>query len=285
MVSTSLTEEQTRIKREKAKQAVALAMEGCWQEALEANKAILSICPQDVEALNRLGKALSELGRHSEAREAFQTALNACPTNAIARKNLERLSYLKDDSAGPRHRERVVPQLFIEDSGKSTVTSLTKVAPSHMLAKVAAADPVTLKLHDRTVIVETLGEERLGEIEPRLTLRLTRLINGGNRYTAAVKSVGENAATIIIREAYQAPALAGVVSFPCKSNGSQRFLPYEEMTIETKDELQEGEVPDQWGDGQEESGKVDLKSAGHRTQDARTLQEAEEDEDEEEDED
>ena len=59
-------------KKEMAKRAIALAMESRWSDAVATNQAIASEFPDDLEAYNRLGKALAELGRNREARTAFQ---------------------------------------------------------------------------------------------------------------------------------------------------------------------------------------------------------------------
>ena len=56
----------------------------------------------------------------------------------------------------------------------------------------------------------------IGQVEPRLTSRLTRLIKGGNRYEAIVTSVEEQELNIIIREVYRHPTQSDLVSFPYK---------------------------------------------------------------------
>ena len=50
-------EERTRLKRQSSKQAIALALQGQWREAVAANKGILENFPKDVDAYNRLGRA------------------------------------------------------------------------------------------------------------------------------------------------------------------------------------------------------------------------------------
>ena len=109
-----------KVRRDRAKKAVALAMHSHWDEAALMNRAILKDFPDDLEAQNRLGKALSELGRNREARKAFQRALEISPHNAIARKNFDRLMSIGDQDA-PRSQGRVeaAPKVFIEESGKS----------------------------------------------------------------------------------------------------------------------------------------------------------------------
>ena len=50
-------------------------MEGRWEAATEVNRSILDLFPEDMEAFNRLGKALLESGDYIEARSAFTQAL------------------------------------------------------------------------------------------------------------------------------------------------------------------------------------------------------------------
>ena len=68
-------EDRSKIRREKSKEAIALAMENRWEEAITVNRSILELFPEDIEAYNRLGKAFFELGEYGEARTAFSKAL------------------------------------------------------------------------------------------------------------------------------------------------------------------------------------------------------------------
>jgi Flp pilus assembly protein TadD len=87
-------EEQVRLIRMASRQAVALALQGRWREAVEANKGILENFPSDVDTLNRLGRSHIELGEYAEARAAYTRAKALDPYNSIADKNLSRLAHL-----------------------------------------------------------------------------------------------------------------------------------------------------------------------------------------------
>ena len=63
-------EDKSKTKKSQTKMAVALAMERRWEEAAGVNRAIIEDFPDELEAYNRLGKALSELGQNGEASEA-----------------------------------------------------------------------------------------------------------------------------------------------------------------------------------------------------------------------
>ena len=93
-------EERQRIRRQLVERAIELAMRNSWEEAVETNRRLVENFEPDVEAWNRLGKAYGELGRITEAREAYTRALGIDATNAIAQRNVQRLSLIKTNRAG-----------------------------------------------------------------------------------------------------------------------------------------------------------------------------------------
>ncbi len=182
-------EELTKNRREKSRRAISLALESRWHEAHETNLDILHRYPDDVDALNRLGKALLALGRYAEAREAFERALVYSPYNTIAKKNLERLSHLHEDTPFPQPTKTVAPDPFIENGGRSRMMVLQQPPTYEVLAKMAAGDEVTLINGPKGLLVENRDGEYLGQVEPKLGVRLCRLMEGGNRYGAAITKI------------------------------------------------------------------------------------------------
>src|SRR5260370_25326946 len=89
--ATYQPEEKARLRRELTEKAIKLALESNWEEAVEANQRLLSLHPRELSTLNRLGKALSELGRYGEAKQAYADAIGIDPTNTITRNNLRPL--------------------------------------------------------------------------------------------------------------------------------------------------------------------------------------------------
>jgi hypothetical protein len=65
--------------------------------------------------------------------------------------------------------------------------------------------------------VKSEDGDRLGEVDPRQGLRLVQLMQGGNRYDAAILNAGENKVQVVIKEMYQHPSQAGRPSFPVKA--------------------------------------------------------------------
>ena len=215
-------EEQVRLRRQRSKQAIGLAMQGRWREAVVANEDIIASFPGDVDAYNRLGRAHIELGEYALAKEAYAKAMELDPYNIIARKNLQRLSYLEEVVGVADDSDHVEPQHFIEETGKTGVVALYRLAPLAVLAKMAAGDRVYLKVDGAGLNVENGHGEYVGQVEPKHGQRLIKLIGGGNRYSAAVVSVNEERVTVIIREIYQDPSQAGQLSFPPKGVDSLR---------------------------------------------------------------
>jgi len=217
-------EEQVRLRRQRSKQAIALAMQGRWREAVAANQEIIASFPHDVDAYNRLGRAYIELGEYAQAKEAYERAVEIDPYNVIAQKNLRRLPYLGEGVGSEADSDRAEPQHFIEETGKAGVVSLYRLAPPGVLARMTAGNKAYLKAGDSGLSVENARGEYLGQVEPRHAQRLVKLMEGGNQYAAAIVSAAEDRVLVIIREVYQDPSQVGVLSFPPR--GGESLRPY-----------------------------------------------------------
>jgi len=224
-------EEQARLIRQASKKAIALAMEGRWREAVGANKEILETFPNDIDTLNRLGRAYLELGEYAEARAAYQRAKELDAYNSIADKNLRRLALLDGGKEGAKAEgsTRLEPNYFIEETGKAGVVRLQQLGPREVLARMVAGDKVTLEAANGNLRVTNEEGDFLGVVETRHGQRLARLMAGGNRYVASVTSSTEDSLAVIIREVYQHPDLAGQLSFPSKGLDSARLINMERM--------------------------------------------------------
>ncbi len=218
-------EERTRLRRQSSKQAIALAMQGRWQEAVAANLSLLESFPTDVDAYNRLARAYMELGDYALAKTAYEKTVELDPYNTIARKNLNRLSHLGETPVSAEAGfARVEPQQFIEEVGKAGVVNLHRLAPPGILAKTVAGSRVNLKTDGANLVVENSRGEYLGQAELKHGPRLIKLMERGNQYSATIVSSTAEAVTVMIREVYQHPSQAGRLSFPSK--GADGFRPY-----------------------------------------------------------
>jgi len=218
-------EDRTKLKRTSNKEAILLAMQGRWHEAIAANESLLESFPNDVDIYNRLGRAYMELGEYSLAKQYYEKALELDPYNNIARKNLNRLSHLGEPAVSSGGASYAVePQQFIKEVGKAGVVNLYRLAPPGILAKTVAGSKVNLRIEGSSLVAEDVRGEYLGRVEPRHGQRLVKLMQGGNKYTATVINATEEGVAVIIRETYQDPSQVGSLSFPPR--GVEAARPY-----------------------------------------------------------
>ncbi|MBN1176300.1 MAG: tetratricopeptide repeat protein [Dehalococcoidales bacterium] len=229
-----------RLKQQRSKEAIDLAMQARWQEAVEVNKEIIESYPEDVDACNRLGRAYMELGQYSLAREAYNRTIQMDPYNAIAARNLRRLSDLGESDEDDVETDTVDPHHFIEEIGKAGVVTLYELAPKENRARMVAGDKVVLKPEGSALVVENRRGVYMGKVDPKYAQRLVRLMLGGNQYTSSVVKSTMDMMTIIIRETYQHPSQVGKLSFPPR--GMEEFRPYVgDKLLKVEDDEEEDE--------------------------------------------
>lgn len=228
--SAKATEEDRRLgRRQLAQQAIALAVQSRWQEAIDANLRVVEMAPDDSETFNRLGKAYTEIGKVTEAKEAYENALKADPANLIAQRNLERLSRISEAEVAELSKkagQKLDPRFFIEETGKTRVMAVEEPAEPAVLATLTAGDEAKLDGRDNRLAVTTMDGTAVGFVPARLATRLTRLMGTGNEYQAGVVGVDERGLRVIIRETNQAPQNAGRISFPPQTNQGSLPRPY-----------------------------------------------------------
>ena len=223
---TTQTQEPSKPKSAYVDDAVQLAVDARWEEAVELNEFIIQSFGADEGSQNRLGKALTELGRLEEAKAAYDASLAINPMNPVARKNatkLESLMNAKDIlKGGP---VKVDLNLFVEEMGKTTTTTLRSAA-SDVCSKVAPGDVAELRVDGDGIEVDTVRGVRVGSLEPKLARRLLKFIQGGNRYQAGITSCDGATVKVIVREVYQDPKFVGKPSFPIVRRREVEFRPY-----------------------------------------------------------
>jgi tetratricopeptide (TPR) repeat protein len=216
--------------------AIQLAMESKWEEAVELNQFILENFGPEDQAYNRLGKALTELGRLEEARDQYEKSLKLNPFNTVAKKNRSKLEVLiqhKDDiKTGVT---RVDLNLFVEEMGKTVITQLEAVEDPAVCDKVVAGDIAELSVAGDAITVTTLRGIHLGQLEPKMARRLIKFMQGGNRYQAGVTNCDGGLVRVIVRETYQDPKFAGKPSFPMRAKREVAFRPYARESLIQRD--------------------------------------------------
>jgi hypothetical protein len=226
------TTEHLKPRSQYSEDAVQLAIQGKWDEAVKLNKFIIESFGADEETQNRLGKSLSELGKLKEAKASYEAALKLNPMNSIAKKNAARINALLHQKEGLKvGGTRVDLNLFVEEMGKTVITNVDAPANADISSKVAAGDVAELKIEGDGILAETSRGVKVGSLEAKLARRLIKFMRGGNRYQAGVTSVDGNTVKLIVRETYQDPRFAGKPSFPMRRKREVEFRPYAKESL------------------------------------------------------
>jgi len=253
-MATFPTEDRLRQKRTKSEQAISLAMKNRWDEAAQINREILDAFPNEVDAYNRLGKALTELGRYAEARDAYAQAVKLDPLNGIASKNLQRLGKLAAEGSAAPAPSPVDPRLFIEESGKTTVTQLTDVRRNEAAAKLSAGDQLQLTRRGNQVVLSDQAGNDIGRIEPKLEQDLIRMLDLGNQYSVFVTAANEQTVYAIIRETHRSAAMGNRPSF--RPSAAQEVRAYTREGGPRFELEEEEEEEEEMGEEEEEEVEV-----------------------------
>ncbi len=201
--------------RSLADQAIASALDADWPRAADLNKQILDAAPDDVEARNRYGRALLELGRLEEARAAYQETLKAYPHDPIGLRQVARIGALLDDKHKPNTtRSKTQTRLLIEDLGKTGILRLVNPAPANVLARFSPGSEATLREQEGLLAAHAPDGALLGFLEPKVGRRLIELIQAGNEYVVALVTNDQTNPRVAVREVVQSPENAHRISFP-----------------------------------------------------------------------
>jgi hypothetical protein len=226
------TTEHLKPRSQYSEDAVQLAIQGKWDEAVKLNKFIIDSFGADEETQNRLGKALSELGKLKEAKASYEAALKLNPMNSIAKKNAARINALLHQKEGLKvGGVKVDLNLFVEEMGKTVITIVDAPPNADISSKVAAGDVAELKVDGDGIVAETSRGVKVGSLEAKLARRLIKFMRGGNRYQAGLTSVDGNSVKLIVRETHQDPRFAGKPSFPMRRKREVEFRPYAKESL------------------------------------------------------
>ena len=216
--------ERVKTRTELVEEGINAALDRNWKLALDLNQEIAERFGVDEETHNRLGKAYTELGKLDDALTAYRATLELNPLNAIAIKNVTRLTGLIEEKADlPKGQSAVDVNAFVEEMGKSALASVV-LEPGFDPSLLAPGDQVELVPDGDSLRVQTTSGKAVGRVESKLARRVLKFIAGGNKYAAVVANSGDGGLRIIIRETHQAAELAGMPSFPASK--SQEFRAY-----------------------------------------------------------
>ena len=196
-----------------AQSAIKAALQGRWEEAVEYNLAILDPDPADLDALNRLAKAYTQLGQISKAQTTYQKVLKIDRYNQIAQRNLPKITSLKSAPPLSPSSGSTQANIFIEEPGKTRTVKLIKVTNTKLISQLNPGDTVFLSPRTRTISVTTQDDTYIGTLPDDLSRHLIKLIGLGNKYQAVIRLTQKNIVQVLIRETYRSKRTRQVPSF------------------------------------------------------------------------
>ncbi len=195
-------------------QAIKLALENNWEEAIRINLEILEAQSKDIDGLKRLAYAYMQAGKFSDAEKTYQDIIELDRTNPIPTKNLRKLQTLSKQNgvAGSNHVNHM-DNVFIQEAGKTKTVDLTNVADKRTLLNLQHGDDIFLTIKRSKIFAQTMDKTYVGMLPDNIGIRLASFMKGGNEYQACVKGVDDKSVTIFIKEVKRAKKFSNQPSF------------------------------------------------------------------------
>ena len=270
-MSFSSESEQTDLAQQRRvaiEQAVDFASKNKWSEAIAVNREIIKSFGEETESLNRLGRAYMENGQFPSAIKAYKKALKIEPLNRIALRNLDRLA----EASPPQEKKGKIREkkVFFLDNADAVVFLELEAVDLQVINLLNIGDSLGLKVEGSAVHVVNEAGQYLGILTPQVGIRLSRLLDGGNKYEIALADLAIPV-RVAIREEYVHPSQVGKSSFITKtSKASSKVRGYtrrslvfdgrESESLSTDED--DFEINDDFETEQEESGRLTLQEEG-----------------------
>lgn len=212
--------------------AITAALNSEWVEAAKINQKILTLEENNIEALNRLAKALMCAGQIDKAQKTYKKVLELDAYNVIAKKNVEKITKLGTNHTStktnghPRDLAQSthinLPTVFLTEPGKTKTINLLNLASPAVLASLNCGDALLIITKKHSVTISTVEGIYLGALPDDLSFKILSFIEGGNKYEAFVKFATPKSLTIFIREVERAMKFANQPSFHEATNPADK---------------------------------------------------------------
>lgn len=193
---------------DKTSLAVQASLLGNWEEAIVLNSEILNEDPDNIPAMNRLGRAYTELGQKESAKEIYQKVLSYDKYNQVALRCLKMLPVKKSLFTSTLSQEN-----FIEEPGLTKTTELVKVASRDILVSLSCKELLSLTVRSRLIALKSGAGVTIGCLPDDLSLKLSKLVKSGYSYSVCVKAIGQANVSVFIREVRRPARVTAAPSF------------------------------------------------------------------------
>jgi|SRR3989338_4189872 len=226
--------------------AIDAALAQFWDKAIGINKEILKNNRDDIDCLARLAFAYSQVGFLQKAKKIYNKILTLDKFNSLALKNLNKIKNLKEKKLEtPIIRQRVAPDLFIEEPGKTKTVQLINVAPAKILSDINIGDTVVIHAKKHAIEIRGTDKTYFGALPDDIAYRLLKFITAGNTYLACIKNIYKNQVTVFIREISRGKKLIHQATFIPTSFKEYTATVHKEIKKLSANEISDDENRDQ----------------------------------------
>tara|TARA_Y100001936_G_C15686517_1_gene463785 strand:- start:38 stop:628 length:591 start_codon:yes stop_codon:yes gene_type:complete len=120
----------------------------------------------------------------------------------------------------------------VEKSTITTTTSLVNIASSETLLTLSGGQKLEIITDKDILKINNDSGQYIGQIEPKIGLRLSKLIKGGNKYDVTVISVTQEEVIALIKEIFKHPSQANIISFPVIEKNTSNNIQTNSMDFE-----------------------------------------------------
>lgn len=223
------------------KQAIDLAINNQWKEAITVNKTIIKIDKKNLPALLRLGLAYLQTNKLKQAKICYQKVLKLQPGNSIALDNLEKIKILEEKKINslPKKQTYLDPNLFLEIPGKTILAQLINLGQKNILAQLTIGEKVNTKIRRRKIEIRSEKNHYVGSLPDDLSQRLIFFLKAKSTYSCFIKEVSLKKVVVFIREEKKGNSVNQFISFPNNLQRNINFL--KQVNTEEETEKETGE--------------------------------------------
>jgi hypothetical protein len=201
--------------------AIQASLNRNWKEAVKLNTQILKSNPQDIDALNRLAKAMLQTGFKTKSEQTYKKVLKIDKYNPIATKGLETIKSFKVERKSGSTPAPDFTAAFLEEPGTTKTVSLIRLGDTKVLSHLQPGDEVQLVAREHCVSIVTQNQDYIGRLPDDLASRLRPFLKAGNTYQSWIKSVDLHSKSqdkqnlkIFIKELFRSTKYRNIPSFP-----------------------------------------------------------------------
>jgi tetratricopeptide (TPR) repeat protein len=182
------------------RKAISASLKGSWKEAVEYNTQILEKSPRDLDAKNRLGRALMQLGEFPKAKKIFKDVLTVDPINQVAQRNYK----LATDKKIEKNSQTIIdPRNLIKEPGCTTEIQLDIEAKRLNASNFMPGEQLEVKLANGRVEFYKKNSRGTGTLVSKtnseMVKKLTKVKKLGGTFSAYFSSGLGKKIVILVR--------------------------------------------------------------------------------------